>query len=107
MKTRTLLLSGSLLLVPGSAAAVPTPAVPERPAETAPAPNWDELRVHATPPLLPPAADPTSMELAVFGPCGCTPIPGCPLPIPLPWPPGGPTIFNPLPIPNPCCPSPF
>lgn len=99
MKMRIALLSGLLALVAGAAAAIPSP---DNEPATEPARSlfaWDEIR--AAEPTTP-AVQPESMELAVFGPCGCIPRPDCPFPFPFPptWPPGGP-IFDPLPIPGP------
>lgn len=105
MKIRIALLSGILALVAGAAAAIPTTdKVPAT--ETAQVLSaWDEI---LTADLAMPAVQPESMELAVYGPCGCTPRPGCPFPIPFPVPwPSGPTIFNPFPPSGPCGPCPF
>ncbi len=99
MKTRIALLSGLVTLVAGAAAAIPS--TDNEPA-TEPARSlfaWDGV-LTAEPAT--PTVQPESMELAVFGPCGCIPRPDCPFPFPFPptWPPGGP-IPIPFPIPNP------
>ena len=99
MKHRIALLSGCLALVAGAAAAIPTT---DKAPTTEPAPlfsTWNES-ITADAPL--PAVPTESMELAVTGPCGCIPRPGCPFPFPWPptWPPGGP-VFDPFPLPTP------
>lgn len=110
MKLRIALASALFLFLAGSALATPTGGeAPDRGA-AAPAAAWDLGPVATSPTgyaLAVPRSVQAPTELAVYGPCGCTPIPGCPFPIP--WPlPGGPTIFNPFPIPGSCtCPAPF
>lgn len=101
MKIRTALLAGTLALVASAASAIPTSA-PLSTAEPEPATfAWSiaPSSVHVEP--LPAAPGEEPIELAVFGPCGCTWPPRCPFPFPFPptWPPGGP-IFIPLPIPG-------
>ena len=110
MKLRTTFLSVLFLSFAGAAMATPTVADAPDPGDSTLVTTWD-LEPGVTPvegfalaaPM--PVQEPT--ELAAFGPCGCTPIPGCPFPLPLPGP-FGPTIFNPFPLPGPCtCPLPF
>ena len=111
MKLRILFVSALFLFLAGAAMAVPTIGEPTVPDGAELLAAWD-LESLAAPtsagfalaaPM--PVQEPT--ELAAFGPCGCTPIPGCPFPLPLPGP-FGPTIFNPFPLPGPCtCPLPF
>ena len=97
MKTRIALLSGLLILAAGAALATPTTqsvtAAYQDQDQVLTA--WDEL---LTPSIVDPTLEPDAVELAVYGPCGCIPIPGCPFPFPWPWPPGG-SILVPLPGP--------
>ena len=109
MKYRIAFLATLFLFLVGAAMATPTTGEPPVPGGVELAAAWD-LDSLAAPDgyaLGAPAASQEPTELAVWGPCGCTPIPGCPFPIP--WPvPGGPTIFNPFPLPDSCkCPWPF
>ena len=103
MKLRTTFLSLFSLFLAGAALATPTTGEVPGPDAAAFLADWD-LDSPVTdgyalaPP--PPAQEPT--ELAIFGPCGCTPMPGCPFPIP--WPSPGPTFPFPLPGPCPCPP---
>ncbi len=112
MNLRIALASASFLFLAGAALATPTTGGTP---DSGPAPfvtPWD-LEPVATPDhgyafALPThAQEPT--ELAVYGPCGCTPMPGCPFPIP--WPSPGPTfpfpVPFPFPLPGPCGPCPF
>lgn len=108
MKLRTALLFALFLSLAGAAMATPT--VGEAPASGAAVflAGWDvdSPSVSDGYALAPQAPVQESTELAVYWPCGCTPTPGCPFPIP--WPlPGGPTIFNPFPPIGPCGPCPF
>ena len=108
MKKHTALLFGLLFLFAGAALATPTAG--EAPGSDAAAflADWGLDSPAATDgyALAPQAPIQEPTELAVYWPCGCTPIPGCPFPIP--WPqPGGPTIFNPFPPIGPCGPCPF
>ncbi len=97
MKMRITLLSGLLTLAAGAALATPTTqsvtAADQDQDQVLTA--WDEL---LTPSIVDPTLEPDAVELAVYGPCGCIPIPGCPFPFPFPWPwpPGG-SILIPLP----------
>ena len=110
MKLRIAFLSTLFLFLAGAAMATPT--VGEAP-DAALTTVWDLGQV--APPahgyaLASQAPVQESTELAVFGPCGCTPMPGCPFPIP--WPSPGPTFPLPgpfpAPSPDPCtCPWPF
>ena len=97
MKMRIALLSGLLTLVAGAALAIPTTqsvtAADQDQDQVLTA--WDEL---LTPSIVDPTLEPDAVELAVYGPCGCIPIPGCPFPLPWPWPPGG-SILVPFPGP--------
>lgn len=108
MKIRIAILSGSLALAAGAAAAIPT-TDQESAAEPSPVLfTWDEFLGADLSALAPPPVQPESMEIAVYGPCGCTPRPPCPFPFPFPRPwPGGPEIFFPFPIPDPCGPCPY
>ena len=106
MKLRTALLSTFLLFLAGAAMAVPTAGEQTDPAEAGFLAAWDTEPVAAPTgyALVAPAPVQEPTELAIFGPCGCIPIPGCPFPIP--WPSPGPTF--PFPLPDLCkCPLPF
>lgn len=109
MKLRIAFLSVLFLFLAGAALATPTTGDARDPSGATLVTDWD-LGAVATPAygyaLGPQAPIQQPTELAVYWPCGCTPIPGCPFPIP--WPlPGGPTIFNPFPPNGPCGPCPF
>ncbi len=110
MKLRILFVSALFLFLAGAALAVPTIGEPTVPDGAELLAAWD-LESAAAPTsagytLAPPIAAPEPTELAVYSPCGCTPIPGCPLPIP--WPTPGPGFPFPFPLPGPCtCPLPF
>ena len=112
MKLRIVFVSALFLFLAGAAMATPTVADAPDPGVAGLVAAW-EIEPVATPvhgyALAAPAPVQEPTELAAFGPCGCTPIPGCPFPIPFPLPgPFGPTIFNPFPTPGSCtCPLPF
>lgn len=110
MKTRITLMSGLLTLAAASAMAVPTSTTSTSadPAPDSSTTAWSQIQAYLPSTDSPPSFSistpaPATDQLALFGPCGCIPIPGCPFPISMP---GGPTIFNPFP-PIQCCPSPF
>lgn len=113
MKLRIALASASFLFLAGAALATPTrDGAPNSDSATF-VTAWD-LEPVATPDdgyaFAPPAPVQGPTELAVYWPCGCTPMPGCPFPIP--WPSPGPTFPFPgpigFPLPGPCsCPAPF
>ncbi len=103
MKMRIALLSGLLTLAAGVALATPTTqsvtAADQDQVPTA----WDgDWAIPAAAYALDvPTTEQEPIELAVYWPCGCIPLPGCPFP--MPWP-GGP-IFSPFPLPDSCkCP---
>lgn len=113
MELRIALASASFLFLAGTALATPTKGGAPDSGPTPLVTAWD-LEPVAMPDhgyaFSPPAPVQGPTELTVFGPCGCTPMPGCPFPIP--WPSPGPTFPFPgpivLPLPDPCsCPAPF
>ncbi len=109
MKYRIAFLSLLFLFLAGVAMATPASGEAPAPDDAMLAAAWD-LEPVAAPDngyaLAPHAGVEEPTELAVYWPCGCTPRPGCPFPVP--WPvPDGPTIFNPFPSPDPCGPCPY
>ena len=108
MKLRIAFLATLFLFLAGAALAVPTigePTVSDQ-AELLAALDLESAAAPTSAgyTLAPPAVAPEPTELAIYNPCGCTPMPGCPFPIP--WPSPGPGF--PFPLPGPCtCPLPF
>lgn len=103
MKMRIALLSGLLTLAAGVALATPTTQSVTAADQDQDLTAWDgDWAIPAAAySLNVPTTEQEPIELAVYWPCGCIPLPGCPFP--MPWP-GGP-IFSPFPLPDSCkCP---
>ncbi len=103
MNLRIALLSALFLFVAGAALAAPSTTAEPAAADTAPfVAAWDvEPAAPADGYALGglPTAEQKPVELAVYGPCGCTPKPRCPSPMPWPMPLPLPV---PLPLPGTC-----
>ena len=98
MKLRILFVSALFLFLAGAALATFRPSA-NRPFPTEPNSwprgTWNRLAAPTSAgyTLAPPVVAPEPTELAIYNPCGCTPMPGCPFPIP--WPsPFGPDVLH-------------